>query len=375
VDPFASTADAASYLPREATESALARLAEGFRQGRRVQVLSGPPGVGKTLLLHVLAARLEREFRSLYLPYASLSWLDFCAFVLGLLGEPPGPFPDRELLASARRFALHGRPLLLLLDEASGIPLESAERLGELVHEAEGSLRLLLVPVDEARAGRVLAILARDVEELRLSAPLTLEETERYLRTRLVRFGVPLDDLRRFDADTVAHLHRASGGNPRRLQHLAGEVMRGNTAALPGSEARAALDAVPGESDTLEVDAAAAAAGATGAGRGDDVDAAVERDAELPSLRGSAAGAATPSPWRPAGIPPAPSVAASPRAEPGTAKPGDAAMPQPAYEPPLGPREPERTNWWLVVAVNLALLAGTLAGLWVGGLVPPPAHP
>jgi len=57
--------------------------------------------------------------------------------------------------------------------------------------EAEGALRLLLVPVDDPRAGRVLAVLARDVEELRLSAPLTLPETERYVRTRLVRSGAP----------------------------------------------------------------------------------------------------------------------------------------------------------------------------------------
>ena len=371
MDPFASTADAASYLPREATESALARLEEGFRRGRRVQVLSGPPGLGKTLLLHVLAARLEREFRSLYLPYASLSWADLCSWILGLLGEPPGPYPDRELLASARRSALRGRPLLLLVDEASGIPLESAERLGQELAEADGALRLLLVPVDDARAGRVLGVLARDVEELRLSAPLTLEETELYVRTRLVRAAAPADVLRRFDSDTVAHLHRASGGNPQRLHHLAGEVMRGNAAVLPGSEARAELGAVPGERDDLEVDAGAGGEGASEGEGGFE-------EAELPALRGAggpdARGRVAP---RPVAAAHAPAIPPASAASPASAVAGRARRrrPRPPYEPPLGPPEPERTNWWIVFAVNFALIAGMLAGLWFGGLFPPPSQP
>jgi type II secretory pathway predicted ATPase ExeA len=365
VDPFASTADPAQYLPREATESALRMLEEGLRRGRRVQVLSGPPGLGKTLLLHVLASRLGGVFRTLYLPYASLGWPDLCAWVLGLLGEPPGSFPDRELLASARRSALQGRPLLLLVDEASSVPLESAERLAELVQEAEGALRLLLVPLDDPRAGRVLAVLARDAPELRLSAPLSPEETERYVRTRLIRAGVGLDVQQRFDAETVAQLHRASGGNVRTLHHLAGEVMRGNAAALPGHEARVALGAAPSASDGLEVDVGGAENALV------DEEPALE-EAELPALRPPAPRAAP----RPAAVraEPAP-PARAPDAAVGAAtlaQVAPAARREP--EPPLGPREPERTNWWFVIGVNLAILGGMLAGLWYGGLIPPPGH-
>lgn len=370
MDPFAITSDPAAYLPREATENALQRLEQGLREGRRVQVLSGPAGVGKTLLLHVLAARLGRDFRSLYLPYASLGWQDLCAWILGLLGEPAGAFPDRELLASARRSALHGRPLLLMVDEASAIPPESAESLAELVGEADGALRLLLVPVDDVRAGRVLATLARDVEELRLSAPLTLDETERYVRTRLVRSGVEFSLQRRFDADTIAYLHRVSGGNPRRLHHLAAEVLRGNLAVLPGSEALEALGAVPTSGDALEVDATEAEAAAA-AREGYEEDLATE-----PALR-----IVPPRPAAGAGL----AAAAAPRAAaaPAVAEPEPRATslparsserkPERAPEPPLGPPEPEPTNWWIVMAVNLAIALGLVAGLWYGGLLPPPA--
>lgn len=356
MDPFRATADPAGYLPREATERALERLEDGLRRGRRIQVLSGPPGLGKTLLLHVLARRVEHAFRCLYLPYASLDFADLCAWVLGLLGEPSGPFPDREVLASARHSAAAGRPLLLLVDEASSIPLETAERLQALVREAEGALRLVLVPADEARAGRVLAVLARDVEELRLSAPLTLEETERYLRTRLVRSGAPVELQHRFDADIVARLHRAAAGNPRRVLDLSGEVARGNTTALLNEEA-VALGAAPAPHDALELDADAGVLEAPDA----DLPAPVPSRPGAPPAPAPVRVRRDPAPERAPGAPPpvAPAPAPAPRASA-----ADSA-------PPLGPPEPERTNWWIVLTFNLAVLGAMVAALWYGGFLPP----
>lgn len=361
VDPFAPTADPAAYIPREVTEKALAQLEHGYRHGRRVQVLSGPPGVGKTLLVHVLAERLAGDFRTLYLPYASLAFGELCGWILGLLGEPIGHFPDRELLASARASAGAGRPLLLLVDEASSIPPESAVGLAELVEEARGGLRLLLVPVDEVRAGRMLAILARDVAELRVSTPLSLEESEHYVRTRLVRAGTPFELQRRFDAGLLKRLQRASGGNPQRLQALAGEVLRGNLAVLPGHEAEAALDA-PGRDSTPEI----------------DIDALEALDVRPAAPPGTA--------WA-AEAPPAPGTAWAAdvgaaiadleaerivRAPPGERFAVGPALASAPAEAPRGPAEPRGTNWGLVLAVNLALVAGAVLGLWVSGFLPPP---
>jgi type II secretory pathway predicted ATPase ExeA len=368
LDPFAFTADAAAYQPREATESALARLEDGFRRGRRVQVLSGPPGLGKTLLAHVLATRLSGEFRSVYLPYASLGWNDLCTWILGLLGEPPGSFPDRELLGSARGGALAGRPLLLLVDEASGIPPESANALAELVEEADGAIRLLLVPLDDARAGRVLATLARGVEELRLSAPLTLEETERYVRTRLVRAQASVDLQRRFDAPTIAQLHRATGGNVRRLHHLAAEIFRGNWAALPVNESLEELGDVPSDtSDSLEVDVHEIGPTAPEAPPDDD----------LPAFAAARPTRSASAPARPRAAPVG--VPAAAKAHPPEEGDADASASaerpvRVAFPPPFERRDPEPTNWWLVILFNAAIGGGLVAGMWWAGLLPPPGH-
>ena len=45
-EPFAATADAASYVPRRATEAALEAAEWALRSGRRSLVLTGPAGIG-----------------------------------------------------------------------------------------------------------------------------------------------------------------------------------------------------------------------------------------------------------------------------------------------------------------------------------------
>jgi hypothetical protein len=311
-DPFAPTSDPRAYVPREATERALRRLEEGLRSGRRVQVLSGPSGIGKTLLLHVLAERLDEEFRCLYLPYVALSWQELCTWVLGLLKEPVGALPGRELLAAARRSAESGQPLVLLMDEASALPDDSADGLAQLLEEAGGALRLLLVPMDDARAGRVVARLSGG-EELRLSAPMRLEETRRYVEARLARSEIAPDLRQRFGAAMIASLHRASGGIPAQLHRLAGEVMRGNLDVLPGDAARRELgDPSDDDQSELEVDGEPASAEAV----------------------------------------------------------GEATAPE--AEVPFDLDPPERASLVWIVGVNLAIAGVVFALLWHFGFIPPP---
>ena len=245
-----------------------------------------------------------------------------------------------------------GRPLLLLVDDANAIPPERAVGLAGLVR-ANGALRLLLVPMDDARAARVLAVLARDVAELRVSTPLSLEEAEHYVRTRLVRAGVSFEVQRRFDAGIVRRLHRATGGNPQHLQQLAGEVLRGNLAALPGQE-------------EVELDAPDR-----------DATPAIEIDAlEALEVRPAAAVPPPPPAWAAAtpveGLPDLDgerSVRPPPSERVAAAGP---ALPSAPPQAPNGPPGAAGTNWAVVIGVNVALPAGALLGLWVSGFLPPP---
>jgi hypothetical protein len=230
-DPFAVTANPDAYVARPASEAALEAIEGALRSGATRCVLTGPPGIGKTMLLRVLERRLADAARCVYVPYAALGFDDLCRWLLGLLGESPrvrGSKPGERLLAAARRLVDgEGRWLQVLLDDASALPPSSARGWVALEAEAAGALRLVAVPVDDGRAGRVIAVLGRDAVTVRYSVPLDLRETEAFVHERLARASASPDALARFDGRVLARLHGASAGNPRRLLRLAIEVLRG----------------------------------------------------------------------------------------------------------------------------------------------------
>ena len=255
-DPFAVTCDPRLYVPRPASEAALARLEASVDAGAHCCVLSGPPGIGKTLLLRVLATRLAAEVRSVFLPYAALGLDDLCRWVLGLLEPIPrarAGDPRLQLLHQARQSGTRSRPLLLLLDDASALPRSTAHGLLELAGRARGGLRLVVVPVDDSRAGRVIAALGERVEHVRLATAMSEAETVHYVRQRLERCQAPPAIAARFDAATLRRLWWESGGNPRRLHALATCVLRSPPRTGGSAGPRAAVPGGPSGGPALEL--------------------------------------------------------------------------------------------------------------------------
>jgi hypothetical protein len=153
VDPFGASADPARYVPRVATDRALERLLRAVRDQRRSAILGGIPGIGKTLLLRLLARRLAPELRTLHLPYASMPAAALCAWAMDLLGGGSSYDPVGALVAHARRPHADGVGLVLLIDAAEAMPEESAPQLARAARESGGALRLVAA-VAEAAADR-----------------------------------------------------------------------------------------------------------------------------------------------------------------------------------------------------------------------------
>lgn len=224
---FRDTADPSGYVPREASERALEQLETAMRSRSAVVALTGPPGLGKTLLLRVLEQRHRKDARPVYLPYASLTLDELSAWALGLLGRAPRRDPVAVLQDVARDAVAGMGPLVLLIDEANSMPLDTARALGECVEACGGDLSLVLAAPDDARTSRVVAALGVDAAECRYDQPMSEDETQRHVVERLRAAGADPIVWRRLGREVVRRLHGLSGGNPRRLHVLASEVIRG----------------------------------------------------------------------------------------------------------------------------------------------------
>ena len=226
-DPFGLTADPDGYVPRPATEEALAALVKTLREGQRPAALLGPPGLGKTLLLHLASKRLDDWLRSVYLPYAALPLDELCAWALSLLGFSQSSDTISDLLRTASELRSRGSGLLLLIDDAGAMPLPTARKLGDLIALSSGGLRMLAAAAEGPSASRMLAATGANVQLVRLLEPMNEEETREYVAARLARARIPASVAARFDAATLRRIHRLSAGIPRRVHSVASSVLRG----------------------------------------------------------------------------------------------------------------------------------------------------
>jgi len=240
VDPFGASADPARYVPRLETERALERLVRAVRDEGRSAVLGGIPGIGKTLLLRLLARRLAPELRSVHLPYAAMPAPALCAWAMDLLGGSSSYDPVGAVVANARRPHADGAGLVLLIDDAEAMPEETAPQLARAARESGGALRLVGA-VAEAAAGS-LAETWDHAERVTLRKPMDLEETARYLVAHLEAAGLPAAVCAAFDASSASVIHGRSGGIPGRVNPEASLVLRRILALEEDERSRAEED-------------------------------------------------------------------------------------------------------------------------------------
>jgi len=225
-DPFESTANAARYVPRSACERVLEAAEVALARGAGPVAITGPAGLGKSMLLSVLAERVAGRHHVVRLPYPALSAAELCRWVLEALGEPAdagGDDPAGALLDRAFRASAAGREILLLLDDVSSLPPRTARDLATLVSVSGGAIRAVLAAVDDARLGAALAALGAEAREVRFDEPMNADETAAYVRARIAPAGARGN---RFDADTLARLYGATGGVPRRVHELGSAIWR-----------------------------------------------------------------------------------------------------------------------------------------------------
>ena len=224
-DPFGLAATPSAYVPRAASERALQSVDRSLRDGR-FPALVGPPGLGKTLLLQRTSARVEHRTHPVYVPFCALSLVELCAVVLGFEEVPPTEDPLATLDDIARQLVERELGLMLLIDDAGMMPLDTAKDLAEWVRSADGAVELVFASTPSREVRDVFGAFGGQVEEIELSQPMSEAETRDYVERRLAVASAPATLREAFDAGTIAELHAAAEGIPRAVNVAAQAIVR-----------------------------------------------------------------------------------------------------------------------------------------------------
>ncbi|MBW2399119.1 MAG: AAA family ATPase, partial [Deltaproteobacteria bacterium] len=140
-EPFEQTTRPAAYVPRPETEQLLDHLQTWALSGSTASIrLTGAAGMGKSLLLRVLAMRTAGQPTAVHVPYPNLMPDDLATWVIEAIGEQRGRDSQAQLVAAAKQRATSGG-LLLLIDDAERLPTQTRDALDLWFQRSEGSLR------------------------------------------------------------------------------------------------------------------------------------------------------------------------------------------------------------------------------------------
>jgi type II secretory pathway predicted ATPase ExeA len=208
-------------------EHCLAATLEALEAGDSMVVLTGVPGVGKSLLARVLSQRLDAQIA--YVTTAVNDRAGLLQAILYDLGLPHEGRPERELRLTLVDHLLaefaSGRRTVFLIDEAHTLRLELLEELRTLMN-LEGALQIVLLgqpSLVETLARPELAGLRQRIVHCHTLEPMSVEESADYVLHYLRQAGANPDLM---GTETLELLATHCGGLPRRLNQAMTRALR-----------------------------------------------------------------------------------------------------------------------------------------------------
>jgi MSHA biogenesis protein MshM len=232
--PFGITPDTSFFFTSPHSQEALNTLLVAAKNGEGFIKITGEVGTGKTLLCRKFMATLDEEFVTAYIPNP---YLEPRTLMLALADELEivleKDVDQHQLLKSITlrlvELASNNRRVLLCLDEAQAIPVESLEALRLLTNlETEKRKLLQIVLFGQPELNRKLELdsirqLAQRITFHYHLGPLTRDELEYYVAHRLRVAGY--NGGRLFSRGAIAGLYSSSGGFPRLVNILAHKAL------------------------------------------------------------------------------------------------------------------------------------------------------
>ena len=233
-EPFQNTPDLDFLFLSPNHKEALACIDYGIRERKGLIAITGEAGVGKTIILRSYLTKVDaNKQKTIYILNPKVSFDSLLTTILKeLSAEPVAGSPTQKLdqlhevlLAQYR----HDHTVVLIIDEAHNIPLETLESirmLSNLETETEKLIQMVLVgqPALDALLNRPELRQVRDRIVLRARiAPLTKNESEDYIDHRL---SLVRGERRAvFSQQALDRIVKSANGIPRRLNILCDTVL------------------------------------------------------------------------------------------------------------------------------------------------------
>jgi MSHA biogenesis protein MshM len=230
--PFSITPDTSFFFSSAGSQEALNTLLVAARMGEGFIKITGEVGTGKTLLCRKLMASLGKDFCVAYIPNPYLEPIALfmeLASELGIELDPGANLNQHHLLRSLTlklvELTGQGKRVVICLDEAQAMPIETLEALRLLTNLETEKRKLLQViifgqPELEAKLNHpsIRQLKQRITFDYHL-VPLTGSELDYYLHHRLVVAG--FQGGRLFDGMATWLLERRTRRIPRLVNIVA----------------------------------------------------------------------------------------------------------------------------------------------------------
>ncbi len=226
--PFGLTPDPRFIYFTPSHTEVMANLHYGIEGGKGLIVVTGEVGTGKTTVLRWMMRRLDRTVLVAYIFNPHLSVAEFYQHLATLL-EVQNWETKPELLAALGQAldSRHSRGLrtVLIVDEAQGLShalLEEIRLLSNFESDAAKHLQIVLTGQPELRNilndHELRQLKQRIALRCVIKALPNIEETDRYITSRLLASGAQRTDI--FSNDAIDYIYRCTEGIPRNVNNL-----------------------------------------------------------------------------------------------------------------------------------------------------------